>query len=190
MTSLPSPSWWRLEIEPSGDLEESLIWRLETLGIPRVAIQFKPEQPSHRTLVAWLPAVDWPDGERMRLGEALAAMAEPFAAALPPLSWQQQAEEDWSHSWKRHWQPDPVGERLLILPAWLECPEEFSNRQVLLLDPGSAFGTGSHPTTRLCMQSLERLPLAGGLVADLGCGRRASSQPDCLTMTRLAADFW
>ncbi|WP_341886131.1 50S ribosomal protein L11 methyltransferase [Synechococcus sp. UW140] len=170
MTSLPSPSWWRLEIEPSGDLEESLIWRLETLGISRVAIQFKPEQPNHRTLVAWLPAVDWPDGERMRLGEALAAMAEPFAAVLPPLSWQQQAEEDWSHSWKRHWQPDPVGERLLILPAWLECPEEFSNRQVLLLDPGSAFGTGSHPTTRLCMQSLERLPLAGGLVADLGCG--------------------
>ena len=55
MTSLPSPSWWRLEIEPSGDLEESLIWRLETLGISRVAIQFKPEQPSHRTLVAWLP---------------------------------------------------------------------------------------------------------------------------------------
>ena len=170
MTISPSSSWWRLEIDPSGDLEESLIWRLETLGISRVAIQFKPDQPSHRTLLAWLPAADWPASERQSLEQALSALAEPFGLELPQLSWQQQPEEDWSHSWKQHWAPDPVGEKLLILPAWLQCPEEFRNREVLLLDPGSAFGTGSHPTTRLCMESLEQIPLAGALVADLGCG--------------------
>ena len=169
MTISPSSSWWRLEIDPSADLEESLIWRLETLGISRVAIQFKPDQPSHRTLLAWLPAADWPASERQSLEQALSALAEPFGLELPQLSWQQQPEEDWSHSWKQHWAPDPVGEKLLILPAWLQCPEEFRNREVLLLDPGSAFGTGSHPT-RLCMESLEQIPLAGALVADLGCG--------------------
>jgi ribosomal protein L11 methyltransferase len=169
MTS-PVPSWWRLELEPPGELEESLLWRLETLGIQRVALQFRPEQPHLRTLVAWLPEPDWPETERQRLGEALAALAEPFGCELPPLRWQRQAEEDWALSWKQHWQPDPVGQQLLILPAWLELPPEYRQRQVLRIDPGSAFGTGSHPTTRLCMEALEGLELAGALVADLGCG--------------------
>ncbi|MEN9878033.1 MAG: Ribosomal protein methyltransferase [Cyanobacteriota bacterium] len=164
------PSWWRLELEPPGELEESLLWRLETLGIQRVALQFRPEQPHLRTLVAWLPEPDWPETERQRLGEALAALAEPFGCELPPLRWQRQAEEDWALSWKQHWQPDPVGQQLLILPAWLELPPEYRQRQVLRIDPGSAFGTGSHPTTRLCMEALEGLELAGALVADLGCG--------------------
>jgi ribosomal protein L11 methyltransferase len=170
MNSQPSPSWWRLEIETPGDLEESLLWRLETLGIYRVAVQFRPEQPLERTLVAWLPAVDWPPEERRRLEEALGELAEPFGQELASLRWQEQLEEDWSQSWKQHWQPDPVGEKLLILPAWLECPDEFRHRQVLMLEPGSAFGTGSHPTTRLCMESLEKLSCNGDLVADLGCG--------------------
>lgn len=169
MTS-PVPSWWRLELEPPGELEESLLWRLETLGIQRVALQFRPEQPQLRTLVAWLPEPDWPETERQRLGEALAALAQPFGCELPPLRWQRQAEEDWALSWKQHWQPDPVGQRLLILPAWLELPPEYRQRQVLRIDPGSAFGTGSHPTTRLCMEALEGLGLADALVADLGCG--------------------
>ena len=169
MTS-PVPSWWRLELEPPGELEESLLWRLETLGIQRVALQFRPEQRQLRTLVAWLPEPDWPETERQRLGEALAALAQPFGCELPPLRWQRQAEEDWALSWKQHWQPDPVGQRLLILPAWLELPPEYRQRQVLRIDPGSAFGTGSHPTTRLCMEALEGLGLADALVADLGCG--------------------
>ena len=170
MTSSPVPSWWRLELEPPGELEESLLWRLETLGIQRVALQFRPEQRQLRTLVAWLPEPDWPETERQRLGEALAALAQPFGCELPPLRWQRQAEEDWALSWKQHWQPDPVGQLLLILPAWLELPPEYRQRQVLRIDPGSAFGTGSHPTTRLCMEALEGLELAGALVADLGCG--------------------
>jgi len=64
-----------------------------------------------------------------------------------------------------------VGERLLILPAWLELPPKFSDRLVIRMDPGSAFGTGSHPTTRLCLEAIEQLQtLPGARVADLGCG--------------------
>jgi ribosomal protein L11 methyltransferase len=164
-----------MELELPGELEESLLWRLESLGIVRVAVQFRPEQPARRTLVAWLPEIDWPVTERQRLHGALADMAEPFQLPLPPLSWQRQLEEDWAQSWKRHWQPDPVGLRLLILPAWLEKPPEHSHRLPLLIDPGSAFGTGSHPTTRLCIEGLEAFAqrdvgLKGTLVADLGCG--------------------
>ena len=59
-------SWWCLELEPPGELEESLTWRLESLGIQRVALRYRPEEPQRRTLVAWLPQADWPETERER----------------------------------------------------------------------------------------------------------------------------
>ena len=171
-----APGWWRLELASLPELEESLLWKLAELGIPRVAVQHRPETPSQRQLIAWLPAIDWPEPERQQLARALAPLAEPFGLALPPLKWIQQADEDWSLSWKQHWQADPVGKGLLILPAWLPCPPEHAERRLIAMDPGSAFGTGSHPTTRLCLEALELLAartpegLAGLRVADLGCG--------------------
>ena len=171
-----APGWWRLELASLPELEESLLWKLADLGIPRVAVQHRPETPSQRQLIAWLPAIDWPEPERQQLALALAPLAEPFGLALPPLRWSQQADEDWSLSWKQHWQADPVGKGLLILPAWLPCPPEHAERKLIAMDPGSAFGTGSHPTTRLCLEALELLAamtpegLAGLRVADLGCG--------------------
>ena len=171
-----APGWWRLELASLPELEESLLWKLAELGIPRVAVQHRPETPSQRQLIAWLPVIDWPEPERQQLALALAPLAEPFGLALPPLQWSQQADEDWSLSWKQHWQADPVGKGLLILPAWLPCPPEHAERRLIAMDPGSAFGTGSHPTTRLCLEALELLAartpegLAGLRVADLGCG--------------------
>ncbi|NDC34151.1 MAG: 50S ribosomal protein L11 methyltransferase [Synechococcaceae bacterium WB9_2_112] len=169
-------TWWRLEMAAPAELEESLVWKLPELGIHRVAVQHRPEAPAERQLVAWLPASDWSDAERALLHQALEPLAETFGLPLPALSWQAQPDEDWSLSWKQHWQPDPVGQHLLILPAWLESPVEHADRLLIRMDPGSAFGTGSHPTTRLCLEALERLAalrggtLAGLRVADLGCG--------------------
>jgi ribosomal protein L11 methyltransferase len=173
-------AWWRLELAALPELEESLIWKLNALGIPRVAVRHAPESPQRRQLVAWLPESDWPETERYQLEQALAPMAATFGLELPPISWIHQADEDWSLSWKQHWEPDPVGKRLLILPAWLELPPEHAERLVIRMDPGSAFGTGSHPTTRLCLEAIEHLaaerggaaePSLGSIrVADLGCG--------------------
>ena len=173
----PGPAWWRLEMPLAAELEESLLWKLPQLGIPRVAVRHRPEAPEQRQLLAWLPEADWPEAQRAELLRALAPLGEPFGLALPEAHWERQPDEDWSLSWKRHWQADPVGERLLILPAWLEVPAEHSGRLVIAMDPGSAFGTGSHPTTRLCLEALEAMApaagaagLAGLRVADLGCG--------------------
>ena len=163
-------AWWRLELAALPELEESLVWKLDVLGIPRVALQHRPEAPDQRQLIAWLPEIDWPADQRQQLEQALAGLADPFGLALPPITWTYQADEDWSLTWKQHWQADPVGARLLILPAWLECPEEHADRLVIAMDPGSAFGTGSHPTTRLCLEAIETMALAGLRVADLGCG--------------------
>ena len=173
----PGPAWWRLQLLALPELEESLLWKLQALGIHRVAIEHTPRTPDQRQLLAWLPAVDWPGPERQQLEVALAALSEPFGLSLPPISWQQQGDEDWSLSWKQHWQADPVGARLLVLPAWLDCPADFADRLAIRIDPGNAFGTGSHPTTRLCLEGLERWAVGPGAhlsrpvrVADLGCG--------------------
>ena len=173
-------SWWRLELPALPELEESLVWKLNALGIPRVALRYRPEAPDQRQLVAWLLEADWPEPERRQLEHALAPLADTFGLTLPPLTWEQQDDEDWSLSWKQHWQADPVAQRLLILPAWLDLPPEHAYLLVIRMDPGSAFGTGSHPTTRLCLEALEQLanqrgsseaPDLGSIrVADLGCG--------------------
>ncbi|MCP9771287.1 50S ribosomal protein L11 methyltransferase [Synechococcus sp. Tobar12-5m-g] len=178
-------SWWRLEMDAPAELEESLLWKLGALGVQRVAIRHGPGTPRFHRLVAWLPAADWPLIERQRLEAALEPLGEPFGLPLPPQEWHEQGEEDWSSSWKQHWQADPVGQRLLILPAWLELPAEFSSREVILLDPGSAFGTGSHPTTRLCLEAIEAIDPVGWRVADLGCGSGILS----LGALRLGAAF-
>ncbi len=171
-----TPTWWRLEMDAPAELEESLLWRLQSLGVARVAIQSSPGAPEVHRLLAWLPEIDWPEAQRRELVRSLEPLGDPFALALPPVAWHRQDEEDWSRSWKEHWQPDPLGQRLLILPAWLELPSEHADRLVIRMDPGSAFGTGSHPTTRLCLEATEALAeaaggsLAGWRLADLGCG--------------------
>jgi ribosomal protein L11 methyltransferase len=88
------------------------------------------------------------------------------------VQWNLIDEEDWSSSWKTYWNPQEIGDHLLINPAWLPVPEK-SDRRVLRLDPGVAFGTGNHATTQLCLESLE-MRLSGEetdfTVADIGCG--------------------
>ena len=79
------------------------------------------------------------------------------------------ADEDWENNWKRYYKPIPVGKGLLVLPKW-EPEPEGNTRRVLKLDPGLAFGTGGHATTRMCLEFLEGLELDGARALDLGCG--------------------
>ena len=162
--------WWRLSMPCPPELEESLAWKLNDLGLHRFAVQHSPETPHQKPLLVWLPQPEWPLAEREQLLASLEPLSQRFGLAFPAGVWDEVADEDWSLSWKQHWQPDPVGQQLLILPAWLEVPMEHADRLVIRMDPGSAFGTGSHPTTRLCLEALEAAPPQGLLVADLGCG--------------------
>ena len=79
------------------------------------------------------------------------------------------AEEDWINNWKKYFKPIPVGNRLLVRPMW-EDEYEAGDRVVLHLEPGLAFGTGTHETTRLCMELLEKYVKPGVKVLDLGTG--------------------
>ena len=78
-------------------------------------------------------------------------------------------DADWENNWKQYFHPIKIGERLLIRPTW-EDEYDADGRAVLHLEPGLAFGTGSHETTRLCLEALEKNIKGGERVLDVGCG--------------------
>ncbi len=163
-------SWLRLEQEIPFELEDSFYWLLKNLKIHRFSFEHDPGNNSSQTLFIWLPLNDWSVRDQEKLEQSLNSMAIPFKLTLPACKWIQVKDEDWSLSWKKNWKPDPVGKSILILPAWLDVPENFLERKIIRLDPGSAFGTGSHPSTRLCIEALDNDPPVGKTIADLGCG--------------------
>ena len=77
-------------------------------------------------------------------------------------------DSDWENNWRQYYVPIETGEKLVVVPEWLDAPE--SGRIPLYLDPGLIFGTGSHPTTKMCLTALENHASAGKKVLDLGCG--------------------
>ena len=77
-------------------------------------------------------------------------------------------DSDWENNWREYYKPIEVGERLVVVPEWEEIPA--GGRLPLRLDPGLIFGTGSHATTRMCLQALEEYAAPGKRVLDLGCG--------------------
>jgi ribosomal protein L11 methyltransferase len=104
--------------------------------------------------------------------------------AMPDATYTPLGDQDWQQVWKAKYQPLPIGERLLILPAWMD-PPAGGGREVVRLDPGMAFGTGVHPTTRHCLQVVERRLTPGDRVIDLGCGSGILS----LAASRLGAGW-
>lgn len=77
-------------------------------------------------------------------------------------------DSDWENNWRQYYQPIEIGEKLVVVPEWLETPDD--GRIPLRLDPGLIFGTGSHATTRMCLAALEHCAAPGKRVLDLGCG--------------------
>ena len=78
-------------------------------------------------------------------------------------------EEDWANTWKQYYKPSKVGEKIVVKPIWEEY-EAKEGELVVDLDPGMAFGTGTHETTRMCIQALERYVKEESTVFDVGCG--------------------
>ncbi|MEG2395662.1 MAG: 50S ribosomal protein L11 methyltransferase [Oscillospiraceae bacterium] len=78
--------------------------------------------------------------------------------------------EDWENNWKEFFKPLKIGNKILIRPLWIDDYENDDNRKVLSIEPGLAFGTGTHNTTRLCIETLERYVTKNSTVLDTGCG--------------------
>ncbi|MGA2490290.1 MAG: 50S ribosomal protein L11 methyltransferase [Anaerolineales bacterium] len=125
------------------------------------------------TVRAYLPADGRLEETRQKLEESLhyLGMIQPLPAPVfVPL-----ADQNWMEAWKERYRPIPIGKKLIILPAWLDSPDV--SRKPIKINPGMAFGTGTHPSTQLCLELLEdnfdllsmadRLPVN---VIDVGCG--------------------
>lgn len=104
--------------------------------------------------------------------EAVAFLSERFAAADIPrqIDLSLCKNEDWENNWKTYFKPMKIGEKLLIQPLWIDEIDNPEHRAVLSIEPGLAFGTGGHHTTRLCLETLERYVKPGDAVLDTGCG--------------------
>jgi ribosomal protein L11 methyltransferase len=131
------------------------------------------------TVRAYLEINDQIEETRQKLEESLyyLGMIQPLPAPI----YRQIADQNWMEAWKQHYKPILIGERLLILPAWMESPDP--NRIAIKIDPGMAFGTGTHPTTQLCLELMEkaifdiresinsgRISNSEYRVIDVGCG--------------------
>jgi len=108
-----------------------------------------------------------PDSQRDAIEAALAALL--LSAPVEPPTYRPLDPTDWSEEWKRFYDVQHIGGRLVVRPSWLEyAPRE--GEVVVELDPGTAFGTGQHETTRLCLAAIERHLRPGESVLDVGCG--------------------
>ena len=125
---------------------------------------------------AYLPATDRASRRGRRRASVRPDLGHLQAFGLRPIGELQTREiheADWANAWKRHFPVLRLGRRLVIRPTWRRH-RPVGDEVVIALDPGMAFGTGLHPTTRLCLVGLERLAdagrLAGATVVDVGCG--------------------
>jgi ribosomal protein L11 methyltransferase len=120
-------------------------------------------------VAAYLVMDDQIEETRRRVEEALFYLG--IIRPLPPAQFTPIVEKDWSEAWKQHYKPIAIGERLMIVPAWMEI--DTQGRIPIRIDPGMAFGTGTHPTTQLCLEAIETcFTVTPGpkTVIDLGCG--------------------
>lgn len=120
-------------------------------------------------LTLYMPAEACTEDALARIAAKLSDLGNYFPGFAFDLSTAETPEENWAEAWKIHFKPLRLGRRVLVAPSW-EKVERKAGDLVLRLDPGCAFGTGLHETTRLCVEALERLVRAGDRVLDVGTG--------------------
>ncbi|MEZ4670514.1 MAG: 50S ribosomal protein L11 methyltransferase [Anaerolineae bacterium] len=170
--------WIEIALSVDGESAEAVAELLQRYGHQGVAIEqegIMPEMyddgeappPTQLTIRAYIPADERAEDAKMRLETALGHMSLMYP--MPTPSYTIVHEEDWAEAWKAHYHPVRIGRKLFIRPLWIEVEMQPDDIEIAL-DPGMAFGTGTHPTTQLCMEALEDLVTPGIKALDLGCG--------------------
>ena len=135
-------------------IDESLQQQLQ--GLSRIKLYLEEEDAAGLEKLKQLLQRQKQQDPEGRLGSL-----ELTVAALP--------DTDWSESWKENYPPQPVGEKLLVLPYWL-ADTDLDGRLPVILDPGLTFGTGAHPSTQMVLETMERKMRPGAACIDLGSG--------------------
>ncbi len=159
-----------LEIEDSGDFNDFLENSKQYWDYVDDSLLFRKSSPTYVKVYI----TDNASGHEQlaminaALGELKADDSEDFFGSLSIKS-DSLAEQDWSENWKKYYKPLTVGEKIMIVPEW-EKAENTEGKTVFTINPGMSFGTGTHQSTQLCLENLEKYIKNGDAVLDLGCG--------------------
>ena len=157
--------WHALDLEVESAAREAVEYALMEAG----ALGTETKQSDNQFLQVSGYFKLLPDRELVRaeIFEALRIYSLP-PSAVRRLDAREVANQDWLSEWKKGWQPVQAGQRFIIAPPWTRVPDS-GDRIVVRIEPGMAFGTGTHETTRLCLAAIERY-FAGGSFLDVGTG--------------------
>lgn len=170
VVTLSSPKrtgWLEIAIDIHPSAHEALSAFLFDLGCQGLV----SEDFTEHTLKAYWPFREDSENLRNRINGFLMELGDIFPEALSfKLRICNLQDRDWGHSWRRFFHPDRVTPNLTIFPAWEPIPKSAEG-EILRIDPGPAFGTGQHPTTRMCLRAMEKDPLTGPWsMLDVGTG--------------------
>ncbi|ADJ28816.1 50S ribosomal protein L11 methyltransferase [Nitrosococcus watsonii] len=168
------PSWIQLQLEVNADHVERLSNQLSEAGAVAVTLLDATDQPLFEP-----PPGETPLWSRTRVSALFPMAADPDALlqelkqswtpdSFPSHHWEILADQNWERVWMDRFKPLRFGSQLWVCPSWLPPPEPEAVN--LFLDPGLAFGTGTHPTTALCLEWLANANLNQALIIDYGCG--------------------
>ncbi len=161
--------WIQLKINTTNELAEQISEQLEESGAVSVTFQDTYDTPVFEPLPGETRL--WGNTDVIGLYDAqtdVHALISAFGLDNYPYKVEQLEDKDWEREWMDNFHPMQFGERLWICPSWREIPDP--NAVNVMLDPGLAFGTGTHPTTALCLAWLDSLDLKDKIIIDYGCG--------------------
>ena len=175
--------WLQIIFEASTEQITQLEDALPELGAVAVTLEDNADQPLYEPPLGTRPL--WQNTRVIGLFETSADMdlvrellKPQFKDGLPPSRVEILEDQSWEQAWIERFQPMPMGKRLWICPSWRAPPEPEAVN--VLLDPGLAFGTGTHPTTALCLKWLDSADLEGKILIDYGCGSGILAIAACL----------
>ncbi|KUK96410.1 MAG: Ribosomal protein L11 methyltransferase [Anaerolineaceae bacterium 46_22] len=168
--------WMQVKIQTDGEIAEALA---EVLGrfisegvvvesLTKFNTYTQENEPTGEVTVSGYLKVDGAlETKKQAIEQALWHLSQ--ISPIPQPEYTLVKDQDWMSAWKQHYNPIPLGESLLVLPAWQE-PKAGEQRHIIRINPAMAFGTGTHPTTKLCLRLLEKILQPGMNVIDVGCG--------------------
>ena len=177
MSGSPS-NWLELSVEAPPEFVEPLSQVFLRYGNGGVAVEeeggYRPDEgevPGQRraTIRTYMPLDASAAERRSRIDVAVRLLAG--LAPVSDLAERVLPEEQWRDAWKKHFKPLKIGRRVVVRPTW-SAGKPAEGEATIWLDPGMAFGTGHHPTTRMCIEQIERTMTPGVRVLDVGCGSR------------------
>ena len=122
-------NWYKLTFEIEANSEEIINWKLNELGISSYAFENLLNNKNKKKVLIWLPTLNWHESSRVKLEGNIKELLDKNSHQITCFKWDVIEEENWISSWKKYWGPELVGKKLLILPCWLELPEEYKKKE-------------------------------------------------------------